>query len=91
MPNLENIRARIDEIDDQIQALYLRRMECVENIALIKKANGIPILDQEREAAILQKRRDSFPNPRIRPYYQTLIQVLLDTSKAYQESIINRR
>lgn len=37
-------RKMINEIDDQMKELFLKRMEVVSNVALYKKENNMPIL-----------------------------------------------
>ena len=51
--DLNEIRKRIDNIDDQILSLFLQRMECAEEVAEYKKEHGIPILNEAREQEIL--------------------------------------
>ncbi len=50
---LEEIRKEIDEIDAQLLPLFLRRMECAEQVAAIKRGEGLPVFDEEREQQIL--------------------------------------
>ena len=51
---LEN-RERIDATDDQIFDLLLKRLDAVSAIGHIKRLEGLPVLDQERENAIYAK------------------------------------
>jgi len=51
---LEN-RERIDAADEQIFDLLLERLDAVTAIGHIKKLEGLPVLDQERENAIYAK------------------------------------
>ena len=41
--DLEEIRKEIDQLDRQIAQLLTRRMECSNEVAAFKKANGLPI------------------------------------------------
>ena len=41
-------RAEIDAIDQELVKLFERRMDAVTEIARIKKAHKLPILDQSR-------------------------------------------
>ena len=47
--NLEEIRKEIDQLDRQIAQLLTRRMECSNEVAAFKKANGLPIYHPQRE------------------------------------------
>ncbi len=53
--DMQELRARIDAIDDEIAALYVRRMRTVKDIVEAKRAGGIAISDPGRERAILQR------------------------------------
>lgn len=53
---LTQCRAAIDAIDSQITALLDRRWEIVEQIGKIKESQGLPVLDETREAEVLALR-----------------------------------
>jgi chorismate mutase / prephenate dehydratase len=53
--NLDDLRRRIDEIDDQLHDLVIRRAEVIEEIAGTKKRDGIPTIRPGREALILRR------------------------------------
>lgn len=55
MIDLNLLRERINEIDEQMVALFKERMETVSMIAEYKKEKGLPILDSSREKAILDR------------------------------------
>lgn len=55
MRNLAEIREEINEIDRELIALFKRRMDCAKDVGVYKKANNIPILNQERENEILDR------------------------------------
>ena len=53
--NLEQIREKIDEIDDEILILILKRVEYSKLIADIKFKENMPLFDKVRENEILKK------------------------------------
>lgn len=53
--DLGELRNRIDEIDEQIVALYEERMEVCKGVAEYKLANGKKVFDRAREDEKLQK------------------------------------
>ena len=63
MPDLSDYRARIDEIDGQITRLLERRMQVVEGIARYKLEKGMPVLQPEREAQVIEKQVARLENP----------------------------
>jgi len=54
---IERLRLEIDEIDEQIIALFCERQKVAEKIGIIKKEFSLPIVDQERKKQILKARR----------------------------------
>ena len=55
MKTLEQIRAEIDAIDDQIASLYVKRLDIAREVAEAKRASGAPIFDPGREREILAR------------------------------------
>ena len=53
--DLNEIRVRIDAVDNQLLKLFLERMELAEEVAAYKQAHNLPILNKERERAVLAK------------------------------------
>lgn len=50
---LEEIRGEIDEIDEKLLPLFLRRMECARQVAAVKQKKNLPVFNEEREQEIL--------------------------------------
>jgi len=57
-PELLKIREEIDRIDSELIPLFIERMKCSENVARIKIAEGMQVLDKEREKKVLEKVRE---------------------------------
>jgi chorismate mutase / prephenate dehydratase len=55
LPSLDDLRRRIDEIDDQLHDLIMRRAETVEAVAATKQRGRIPVIRPGREALILRR------------------------------------
>lgn len=55
MIDLNLIRERINEIDEQMVALFKERMETVSKVAEYKREKNLPILDSSREKSILDR------------------------------------
>jgi chorismate mutase / prephenate dehydratase len=62
---LDDLRRRIDQIDDQLHDLIMQRAEVVESVARAKKRGGIATVRPGREATLLrrliQRHRGRFP------------------------------
>lgn len=57
MRNLEQCRAELDSLDADLIRLLARRLELGLEAARIKRAAGMPILDSEREAGVIDQAR----------------------------------
>lgn len=55
---LLEVRKDIDAVDKQLLPLLLKRMDCSQRVAAIKREAGIPVLNPEREQAILKRVRE---------------------------------
>ncbi len=64
---LDDLRRRIDEIDDRLHDLIMERAEIVEAVAATKKQGSIAVIRPGREARILRRlvarHRGGFPRP----------------------------
>ena len=86
MDNLEEIRKEISAINDEMRALFVKRMELSAQVAAYKKANGLPTLDRKREEAILQKVADS-TEEEFRSYAIKFFKYIMDLGKEYQDTL----
>ena len=84
--NLEEIRKEISEINDEMLALFVKRMELSSQVAAYKKAKGLPTLDRKREEAILQKVADN-TGDELRQYALEFFRTMMDLSKQYQDTL----
>lgn len=87
---LADFRKQIDEIDQELLALFRRRMETVEQIAAYKKRHGLPIYDPQREEAKRNALLTQLP-PALHPDGEALLTCLFTLSRAYQSRQAGRR
>ena len=52
---LDEARKIINEVDEQMAELFIKRMRAAEMVYEHKKEYGLPILDEAREAAVIEK------------------------------------
>ena len=83
--SLDDLRNKIDSIDQKLLDLFEERMNVVSEIAVFKKANNLPTLDREREAEKLRSLGKI--NPRIEPLAHTLFDTLFELSRSYQSTV----
>ena len=53
--DMQELRAKIDRVDDEIVRLYGERMELAREIGRYKQAKGLPVQDEDREKALLDR------------------------------------
>ena len=90
MNRLEEARKIINEVDKEIVALFQKRMQAVEDVILYKLENNMPILDSSREKQVIEKNCAYITEEKYIESYKEFIQNLMDTSKRYQATIINK-
>ena len=86
--DLQSLRQRIDEIDDDIVRLFQQRMDVSAEIAQYKRQNNMPVFDPERER---QKLYDVCckVNEDRKAYVSELYSLLFTLSRAEQQRILN--
>lgn len=83
---LDDIRRSIDETDDELLALFLRRMALSEQVAKCKLESGLPLENKEREKQILDHvSRKAGENGQ---YARRLFSVLFELSKEKQSQLM---
>jgi chorismate mutase/prephenate dehydratase len=79
--DLDDLRHRIDTIDDEILALLEQRADTMAGVARAKEEDGLPAYDPERERAILerlaQKGTGRFPRESIVAVYREVMSACL--------------
>ncbi len=81
--DLEIIRTKIDEIDDEIATLYQKRMELVDEVIKAKQEGGKSVSDPEREKKILLRVTDKVEE-KYKVYLKRVYESIFQASKAYQ-------
>ncbi|MFQ1047588.1 bifunctional chorismate mutase/prephenate dehydrogenase [Avibacterium paragallinarum] len=67
MDALNALRTEIDELDHELLHLFAKRLALVKKVGEIKHQQGLPIYVPEREAAMLQARRQEAENLGVPP------------------------
>lgn len=83
---LSEIRARIDAVDDQLLKLFLERMKLAEAVAVYKNEHRLPILNRERERAILAKVTENAGDKERYAYH--LYSTLFELARSRQAELI---
>ena len=89
MDDLQSLRRDIDAIDRQLVELFKQRMDVTHRVGEYKRANGIPVLDQERERQVLQNKGE-LTGEDLRPAVITLFQTVMALSRRQQRDLMGQ-
>ena len=81
---LEEARTIINEVDSQMAELFIKRMRAAEMVYEYKKEFGLPILDQKREEAVIERNAALVEDEVLKGYYIDYLKHLMEVSRAYQ-------
>ena len=85
MPNkLDEARRIINEVDAQMAELFVRRMRAAETVYEYKQEMGLPILDEKREAAVIERNSALVEDETLKGYYVDFLRNVMSLSRAYQ-------
>ena len=87
--NLEEIRKEIDQLDRQIAQLLTRWMECSNEVAAFKKANGLPIYHPQRERQVIEKVR-ALTKAEYADALETIYNCIMQESKRNQQQLLEK-
>ena len=83
MIKLNLLRKKIDDIDDELIALFLKRLDISKEIGELKKENNMKIYDPEREEEIMSLKNI---DDKQKKYVEKFLRTLMDISKEVQKS-----
>lgn len=83
MGELDDIRARLDEIDEQIFDLFVERTSMADQIGAYKRANNLRVFDPAREREKVLAASQQVPED-MRTYAQVMMQLLMEASRMRQ-------
>ena len=86
MPNLEEYREKIDEIDRTLIEKVDERMRVAEGIAKYKQANNLEIVDPLRERALMEKITEDSASD-MAYYNRMLFSLLMEMSADHQRQV----
>ena len=81
--DLKELRGQIDEIDDQLVELFVKRMDVAAAIGDYKKENGLPVFVPAREREKLKDVAEK-AGPEMANYTRVLYSMLFELSRSYQ-------
>lgn len=89
MEDLDYLRKQIDEIDDSLIKLFLKRMELVCEVADYKIKKGMDVLVKSREEQIINNHTENIEDETTKSYVKEFLEELMYISRKAQEKKIN--
>ena len=86
---LEEARSIINEIDSQMAELFVKRMSAVRTVCEHKMEHGLPVLDQKREDAVIERNSALVEDSVLKEYYIDYLKHTMSLSRAYQYRMQN--
>lgn len=83
---LDDLRREINDIDGEMLQLFLKRMEICKSIALYKKENDLPIMQEGREQQVIDKVRAASPE-HMADAAAVMFTEVMDISKCLQSEV----
>ena len=84
-------RKKIDEIDRGLVRLLNERARCSVEIGKIKRQNGLPIQEPNREQEVLQQAFDANQGPLADQAIQRILERIVEEGKALQKQLFEEQ
>lgn len=88
MKDLKQCREEIDIIDEQIIALFEKRMNVVKDVVLYKLENNLEIFQSAREDQVIEKNIQRIQKEELKEYAKLFVRDMMNISKSYQATFI---
>ena len=89
MDRLQEARKIINEVDEQMSELFVRRMRAAEMVAAYKQDHGMPILDATREEEVIRNGAQRVEDDELRGYYVNFMRDTMAISRNYQQKLLH--
>lgn len=88
MKDLNECRKEIDAIDQQMIALFEKRMNVAKDVVTYKLAHNMPIFQSEREKQVIEKNVNRITNEQLKSFAALYVQDMMNISKSYQATFV---
>ena len=86
---IQEIRKRIDEADEQLVQAFAKRMRAASDIADYKREHGLPVWDPAREREVMARQTKAVDGD-MAMYVKLLYNTIFDISRSYQQRRLHR-
>jgi chorismate mutase-like protein len=87
--NVEDWRRKIDEIDRKLVELLNERSQCVVEIGRLKKADGAPLYQPDREREVLTGVERANRGPLCAAAIRRLFERILDEARSVERTVMH--
>ena len=84
--NIDEIRARINQLDDELLRIFNERAALALEIGHIKKTLDLPIYDPKREKLIFARMKENNPGPLDNEAIVRLYERVIDESRSLERA-----
>ena len=88
--NMDELRGRIDAVDDELLRCFAERMDIAGDIARYKAEHGLPVLDERREREKLYAVSEKAPEE-LQSYAVSLYALLFELSRSRQNRLLHKQ
>lgn len=88
MSELDLLRRQIDAVDTELARLFLDRMEISRQVGVYKQQRGLPVLDPERERALLARRAALTEDPAGKADLTAFFEAMMALSRRRQHLLV---
>ena len=88
--NMDELRGRIDAVDDELLRCFAERMDIAGDIARYKAEHGLPVLDERREREMLYAVSEKAPEE-LQSYAVSLYALLFELSRSRQNRLLHKQ
>ena len=87
---LDELRNRLDAIDDRVVALLSERAHIVAHVAEVKQQHHLPIYIPEREASIIRRLRTINPGPLSSDAIERIYRAVIEEMRYFESDHLGR-
>lgn len=89
MKDLKECREEIDAIDQQMMALFEKRMKLAQDVVTYKKAHHMEIFQSDREKEVIRKNVRRITQSSLHSYARSFLTGMMNISKSYQSTFLS--
>lgn len=83
---LDELRTKIDDVDERICALLKERFDLVKEVGEAKKELGANVENMDREREVIERVRNAMPHE-LKDYAEDVFRLLIEDSKDLQKKL----